>query len=254
MLFLKNISIAILVFIFFYFPASGQINVKDSIVSAPLLTVSYSYQFPFADMKKRFSNNSNIGGSFLYKTNQNWLWGVDGYFLFRDTVKENGILDHISTEKGFVIGRNGEYAEIHLYERGFSASLSLGKLFPAFGPNANSGIVALASIGLLQHKIRIEDIGNFAPQLGKEYKKGYDRLSNGLAFTQFVGYIYLSNRRLINFFGGISFMEAWTKSRRTINFDTMQYDPTKRFDCLIGLRMGWIIPLYKKVPKDYYYY
>jgi len=234
--------------------AFSQVNIKDSIINTSIAGLSYAYQFPGGDLSKRFVSNSSIGASYLYKTKKNWLFGVDGFFMFRDTVKENGILDSISTNDGSIIDGNGMYADIRLMERGFYTGLKVGKLFPVWGPNKNSGIVVMIGGGLLQHKIRIENTDNTAPQVKGDYKKGYDRLTNGFALSEFVGYMYLGNSRLVSFFGGFEFVQAWTKNRRSYNFDLMGPDNTKRFDMLNGFRVGWVIPLYKQAPQKYYYY
>jgi hypothetical protein len=233
--------------------AFSQAHVKDSLLLAPLVGLSYSYQIPGGDLKTRFGNNSNVGAMFLVKTKSNWLIGADYSFLFGNKLKETGILDSIKTESGFVIDVNGQYAETRLFERGYSASLKFGKLFPYLSPNKNSGFIFIASVGMLQHKIRIEDIGNRSPQLTKEYRKGYDRLTNGMAITEFIGYLLLSNNRLINLFGGFEFTQAFTQNRRSYNFDTMERDTKKRKDYLSGFRFGIIIPLYKRGPQDFYY-
>ena len=109
-------------------------------------------------------------------------------------------------------------------------------------------------VGLIQHKIRIEVIGNNIPQLSKEYKKGYDRLSNGLLLTQSVGYLYLSTNRLLNFYIGVECMEGFTQSRRSFDYDLMKQDTKKRLDVLYGGKIAWILPLYKKAPQSFYYY
>ncbi len=83
-------------------------------------------------------------------------------------------------------------------------------------------------------------------------KKGYDRLSNGIGFTQSVGYLFLSNNRIANFFAGIEMNEAFTKNRRDFNYDQMKKDNQLRTDLLFGIRIGWILPLYKKAPKEFY--
>jgi hypothetical protein len=56
-----------------------------------------------------------------------------------------------------------------------------------------------------------------------------------------------------NFYIGIELMQAFTMNRRSYNFDTMETDYTKRTDLLFGLRAGWILPLYARAPKAYYY-
>lgn len=246
--------IFLLGFLFDPVTTRGQSNIKDSAISIPFIGVSYSYQIPAGDLVNNYGPNSNLGGSFLVKTSKNWIYGIDGSFLFGSNVKDTTVLDNIKTSQGQVIDQDGKYAEIFFYERGYSLSARGGKIFSFKKPNANSGIIFLSGIGFLQHKMRIEVTGNTVPELTSEYRKGYDRLSNGLALSQFLGYQYLGNSRLINFFGGIEMMAAFTKNRREYNYDTMEYDNKKRLDLLYGIRFGWILPLYKKLPKDFYFY
>lgn len=230
----------------------AQAKVKDSLLFAPMVGVSYSFQLPGGDLKNRFGFNSNVGAIFMVKTKSNWLFGADYSFLFGSKIKEDGILDSVKTSTGYIIDANGQYAETRFFERGYSASIKVGKLFPYLSPNKNSGFFCLLSGGMLQHKIRIEDIGNRSPQISKEYRKGYDRMTNGWAIGEFVGYLLLSNNRLINLYGGFEFTQAFTQSRRSFNFDTMQRDTQKRMDLLSGIRFGIILPLYKRGPMDFY--
>lgn len=230
-----------------------QANIKDSVISTSLIQATYSYQIPGSDLSKRFVSDNAIGLGYLYKTRKNWILGADGFFMFRDTIKETGILDSITTSDGNIIDGNGIYAEVHLYERGFHMGFKAGKLFPIWGPNKNSGIVLLGGMGLLQHKIRIENRDNTASQITGDYKKGYDRLTNGLALSQFIGYMYLGNSKLISFYAGVEIVEAFTQNRRSYNFDLMGKDNTKRLDLLYTIKVGWIIPLYKRSPDAFYY-
>jgi hypothetical protein len=237
---------------------SAQVSVKDSVVRIPMLSVSYAYQIPGGDLAKRFGHNSNLGGSFLYKNRRNLIYGFEGAFLFGNDLKESGILDSISTRRvvqGLIIDNSGIPADIRLYERGFSLSLVAGKIFSIkrLSPNKNSGITILVKAGYLQHKIRIEDINHSAVQVGGDYRKGYDRLTSGYAIHELIGYTYFGNRRLINFFAGFEFMQAFTRSQR-YDFDLMRHDPSQRNDFLSGFRVGWIIPLYKKAPNEFYYF
>jgi hypothetical protein len=231
----------------------SQANIKDSVISTSLVQATYSFQIPGRDLSKRFLNNNAIGLGYLYKTNKNWFWGADGFFMFRDTIKETSIFDSIKNSDGNIIDGNGIFAEVHIYERGFHMGFKGGKLIPVGGPNPNCGIILLGGVGFLQHKIRIENKDNAAPQIIDEYKKGYDRLTNGLALSQFIGYMYLGSSRLINFYAGVEFVEAWTQNRRSYNFDLMGPDNTKRTDLLYTIKVGWIIPLYKRSPDAFYY-
>lgn len=233
--------------------ASAQFNVRDSTVSFFMIGGTFAYQVPGGDLADRFGVDYNVGGTFQWKTKKNWIFGVDGNFFFSENVKETNILEKISTSQGYIIGADGYYADVFLYERGFNFSAKAGKIFPVIGPNPNSGLITTLSVGLLQHKIRIEDSGNIAPQVSDDYKKGYDRLSNGLSLTEFIGYINFGSRRLVNFMVGFELTQAFTKSRRDYNFDTMMRDDKTRLDLLFGFRVAWIIPLYKRTPREYYY-
>ncbi len=233
--------------------SAGEFNIRDSSVSFLMIGGTFAYQMPGGDMADRFGNDFNVGGTFQWKTKKNWIFGIDGNFFFSDAVRESNILDKISTSQGYVIGEDGYYADVFLYERGFIFSGKAGKIFPVIGPNRNSGLMTTLGVGLLQHKIRIQDSGNTAPQLSDDYKKGYDRLTNGLSLTEFLGYVNFGSHRLVNFMAGFEFTQAFTKNRRSYNFDTMMRDDKSRLDLLFGFRVAWIIPLYKRMPKEYYY-
>jgi len=271
---MKKIIFLFLITFSFILKSNAQHHSKDSAISTSLITVNYAYQFPGNDLfkrflsivgfnisekfpgndlSKRFYSNSAIGSSYLYKTKSNWFMGADGFFMFRDKIKETGILDSISTSDGNVIDGNGIYADIRTVERGFYLGVKGGKLFPIFGTNKNSGIIVLLGGGFMQHKIRIENTGNTAAQLKGEYKKGYDRLTNGLAISEFIGYMYHGNSRFVNFFGGFEFVQAFTQNRRSFDYDLMAKNNTKRIDLLSGFKVGWIISLHKRQPEKFYF-
>lgn len=218
-----------------------------------MFNFSYAVQFPLADMAKRFGVNSNIGGSFLVKTKKNILLGADGRFIFSNNLNDTAVLSGIETELGQIINENGVYANVLMTQRGLTFSGKIGKIFPVFGPNKNSGIMAQLGAGILQHKIRIEVQGNTVPQLEGDYVKGYDRLSNGLMLYQFLGYQHFSNSRLLNFYIGFEAIEGFIKNRRSYDFQLMKKLEESRTDILVGVRLGWSIPLYKKTAREFYY-
>ena len=65
----------------------------------------------------------------------------------------------------------------------------------------------------------------------------------------------MSNNGLVNFYTGFYFQQGFTKNQRDINFDTpdIPVDKSMRNDFLYGYKVGWVIPIYKRKPKDYYY-
>ncbi|MEI7499208.1 MAG: hypothetical protein WCK84_02065 [Bacteroidota bacterium] len=233
----------------------GQLNIHDSIIFTPLISATFGYQFPGGDLAKQFGSNASIGGSIMFKTRNNWLFGAEGNFMFGQTVKNSdSLLKIISTRQGFVIDANGYYADMVFYERGFTFFGKFGKVIPLLAPNPNSGFTILAGAGYIQDKIRIHNPGNTAPQLLGDYKKGYDRLNGGFAVTGALGYMYLSNTRLVNFSLSFEFMQAWTNPYRERDFDTGKKDTRKLSSQFYSVRVSWIIPLYRRVPKEFYVY
>ncbi|MBN2175248.1 MAG: hypothetical protein JW731_14025 [Bacteroidales bacterium] len=235
---------------------NAQVDIKDTTLSIPMFYASYAYQIPGGDLADRFGNNSLIGGGFQWKTSENWIWGADFNFYFGNDIKiADEMLTNLKTEIGQIIDMAGNVASYSLYERGYFFAFRFGKLIPVLSPNPNSGFVITGSVGYLQHKVRIEVNQNSVPQLNGDYKKGYDRLTGGFAVAEFVGYTFLSNSRLLNFYAGFEFTQAFTKPLRDVNFDTMEPDEVKnRTDLMSGVKIGWIIPLFKRMPEKYYYY
>ncbi len=248
--------ILFLLLLLLHFQVAAQL--KDSVISVGLITANYSLGIPAGDLADRFGLSSDIGAGFLYKFRNNMLIGGNLGFIFGGKVKEDTIFNGIIHSNNIFYGSEGIFSNVILLERGFDMYLRVGKLFTLFGPNPNSGLLVTAGVGFLQHKIRIQVNQDFQendlPQLDNQQKKGYDRLSNGFSLNQFAGYMHLDNKRLMNFFIGIDFSQAWTKNRRSWNFDTMEKDTMKRLDILYGFRIGWIVPLYPKRVQDVYYY
>lgn len=229
---------------------------RDTASTVSMFSAAYSYQIPGGDIAKRFGPNSTIGGSFMVKTKRNILLGVEGNFMFGNQLKDKSeaVFDNLRNSNGDIINSAGEESIYILSQRGFYLSGKAGKLIPVSSSNRNSGILINASAGLLQYKIRIDNDGNNTPQIIDGYKKGYDRLTNGLAISEFIGYLHISKNNYANFYAGVEFHQAWTKNRRDINFDTMQKDDALKKDFLYSFKLGWIIPLYKREPDKFYTY
>ncbi len=238
--------------VFFVFTLNAQIS--DSSINMLKFSINYSAHLPGGDMSKRFGMSSMIGGSLDYKFSSNWSLGLELSYIFGGNIKDSSsMFSGIMTPSGYIINQYGEYGTFSLTERGFYAGASIGKLIPILGPNKNSGILINIGSGLLQHHIHIENKNNNTPPILGDYKKGYDKLCNGLTTKEFIGYQYLDNKGLINFYFGFEFYQAFTMSRRDYDFDIMAYNDKKRKDFLSGVRLGWIIPIYSKAPQKYYF-
>lgn len=235
--------------------ANAQQSIKDSCISVNLISAHYAVQFPHGDVSERFGVNSMVGAGFMHKTASNWLLGFEAGFLFGNDVKnENSILANIQTSTGNIVDMEGIYADYHFYERGYSILAKTGKVFSWGKPNNNSGIMAGIGGGYLQHKIFIDHRDKTAPQITGDYLKGYDELKGGPALNAFVGLLFLDNKRVANFYAGVDYTIAFTDYYRPYSFSEMKYNSGKFTDSFISLKVYWFIPLYKRAPKEYYYY
>jgi hypothetical protein len=163
-------------------------------------------------------------------------------------------LTNLKDENGFIIGINGDYAQVKLRQRGFLVGAFISNIIPIGSVNERSGLRVDLGVNLMQHWIRLQDDYNTVAQFNDPYKKGYDRLTNGFALSEFIGYQYLSKNRRINLYGGLEFVQAWTKSRREYDFATQSQMLESRLDLLNGFKLGLILPIYIESQPDEIFY
>ncbi len=233
----------------------AQVSPADSSIGAFIPNFAFSYQFPGGDMAQEFGSNATIGGGFLLKSKTNWLLSADFNYIFGGTVKnEAEILKMVLNKDGYIIDGNGTYALYSVYERGYSINLRVGKILNLLSANPNSGVMLMGGAGFLSHFVKIDNQHRTAPQVSGDYAKGYDHLRGGFTFNEFVGYFFMGNSRVLNFYAGFEFYQAFTRSQRDYTFDLMRKDTKKYTDLFYGIKIGWMIPVYKRSPRAYYYY
>ncbi len=239
----------------FCYPLHAQQSVKDSIVNTFLIHANYAFQFPGADLSKSFGNNSVIAVGLGYKTNKNWLWSAQLGFIFGDNVHgRNELLSLISTSTGEIIDGDGVYTSLALFERGYHSQLKGGKIVPFGRLNPNSGLYFQTGLGYLTHHIRIETQFGTAPQLKGDYAKGYDQLRGGVAHSMEAGFLFMGSSKVLNFSIGLEFIHAYTTSLRKYDFNLMRPDNQRYSDHYFGIRINWMVPVYKRSPQPYYYF
>ena len=231
----------------------AQGHMREDTLALVLVNMSYAYQVPGGDMAQRFGNNSNIGIGGLRKFKSNYMLGIEGGFMFGNQVIEPGILRNVINSAGQVLDEEGVMADVFLYERGWSIFGFGGKLLPVIGPNPNSGLLLKVGAGYLRHKVRVQTQKNVVPQLEDEYLEGYDRLCAGPAALGYIGYQHLSNRGRVNFHVGVELTAGFTQALHPYNFDTESYNTPNRVDLLTGLRVGWSLPIYRKLDDRFRY-
>ncbi len=233
----------------------AQTSPADSSVRAFIPNFTFAWQLPGNDMAVDFGSNATIGGGFFYKSKSNLLLSLDFNYIFGGTIKnEEQILSMVLNDDGYIIDGNGTYALYAVYERGYSFNIRLGKILNLLSINPNSGVMVMGGAGYLSHFVKIDNQHQTAPQISGDYALGYDHGRGGIALNQFIGYYFLGNSRILNFYAGFEFYQAFTRSTRDYSFDLMKKDTKKYTDLFYGFKIGWMIPVYKRAPRKFYYY
>lgn len=252
---MKRYNWLIVVFCLISTLAVAQRNVRDSAIATPWIGIQYGANWTGGDLAERYGFQNHLGMMAGYKTAKNWVYGLDGNFMFGKVIRMEGIFDELTDANGYIFDEGGNTATVLTFSRGFNANVMIGKVFNIFAPNANSGIYVHAGAGYTQHKMRIETNSQYVPSLELNYKKGYDRYTTGLNFHQFIGYAFMANQGIVNFYGGLYLQQGLTYNRREVFFDqpNTPVSTKQRLDLLTGFKFGWFIPVYKRKPKDFYY-
>lgn len=218
------------------------------------LGFSYGLNIPVGELADRFGTNFHAGLSLdWFDGNKNASYGIEGYILFGDNVKED-VLASMRLDNNAILGFDGSYADVFLRERGNYLGLYYRKIVAPLKQNKRSGLAVGVGVGALQHKIRIQVDTRNAPQLEGEYQKGYDRNTFGPALKQMLSYTHLGKSKSVNFALSLEITEGFTKSMRAANFDTQEKPDSGRLDILIGLDFKWFIPLKdNRVPEEIFY-
>jgi len=209
--------------------------------------------FPGADMAKRFGTSYRAGIQLLYKTKSNWIFGPKFDYMFGNNLKEDSLMMNIRDKYGSYINNSGQRIGVNVFQRGYMMGFQGGKIFNISKKSSDNGILAMTTLGFMEHKIFIRDREQSIPSLRGDYKKGYDRLTNGLLLEQYVGYTYFANNNLINFHIGLNISAGFTQGRRDFLYDVMRTDNARRVDLLYGIRAGMYIPIFRRKSEEFYF-
>ena len=216
-----------------------------------LLHIALGQHKPYADLADRFGSHSSLGLGLDFMTRKNFVFGLNGDFLFGTKVLEDPV-SILRTPEGDLIGSDQTLVDFKLAQRGWLFSGHLGYLIGVRGKR--SGILCLVGAGWMQHKIRLQDNTTNFTQISGDYVKGYDRLTGGLAIKQFIGYQHLASRSGLNWFGGFEAVQAYTEPLRSYDFSTMTVPQGSRKDISIGIKLGLTLPFFKEDnPEEIYY-
>ena len=231
----------------------GQRNLKDTTINTLVIGLNYKLNFPGGDFADMWGFHNSIGIDINNKFKNNLTVGYNNAFLFGNTFKQLSIFDPLVNSSGSITSLNGDPSNILFLLRGWQSHLNVGYVLNRFGNNPNSGIWINGGVGFSMHKIRIESLFDDVPQLEGDYRKGYDRLHLGVTTSQFIGYLFQADHKFLNFYAGFEFVQGFTKNVRTYNFDLGGPDNTQKVDLYYGIKVAWMIPIYKRSPRDIYY-
>ena len=240
--------------ILFPLSVSAQRNLKDSSITTIIFSPHYKFNLTGEDMADRWGFNHLVGLNFGVKLKNNITIDADGGLIFGNKLRDTALYDFLNNSYGNITTLGGTPAQVLYFMRGASAHVNFGYVFSKIGGvNPNSGLWVNVGAGYLMHKIHIESTYDQVPQTEGQYKKGFDKLTMGFSTKQFVGYLYQSNKMFLNFYAGVEFTEGFTKNIRTYNFASGGTEYESRLDMMYSFKAGWLIPMYKRAPKKYYY-
>ncbi len=251
--FMKRLLILVISVFCFSFSSDGQSLINDTIRNGALINFSYSYQLPQWDFAERFGAATRIGGGALFKVGDNWLAGVEGSYMFGRNIRADHIADRIVNPDGSIIGKDG-FLEDYIYNlSGYMIEAKGGKVLSFGWPNPNSGLLINLGVGFFEHRIAIDVDEDQVPQFNNTMKKGYDRLTNGLVFSEMIGFMFLNPNKLFNIYAGVQFHHGITENRRNWNYNLNRNLDGQRVDALTSFKCGLIIPIYFQKTQEFYY-
>ena len=237
---------------------ASHISGQDTNISTPFAAATVGWTFPFGEMGDRYFSFFNINADLGWKTIDNWLFIVDFGFQFGSNnvkkMKEYLAALYTNADNPTIVGSDGTDAGVVAYNRNLSFSIGVGKIFPMFGSNPNSGLEITLMGGILQHQIIYEATMSKVFQLEGDYRYGYDRQMRGPMAGLFVGYRHISKKAYANWFAGLQWNTAWTKMTRKYQFDLMGGDNKRYTDHMLTLKIGWMFPFFGRSSDKIYYY
>lgn len=236
--------IAISVFLFVAAVHAQEAPVPSAIKTGFICQFTYNYNVPGGDLAKRYGNGSAVGAGVYYKTGKNWFFGLEGSYWFGARLREKGIFSAVTDANGYALDNNGIPLIVNAEQRGYTLGGKVGKIIPLSNKNRNSGLMLSFGAAYVEHYLRLSNNTAAITALSGDFHFGYDRLTTGWMTNQFIGYQNLDKKNRINFFIGVELAQGYTQSRRAIDFDLMQGNPSKRIDSYTGLRFGWLLPIY----------
>jgi hypothetical protein len=235
------------------FTVEAQIYERTDQRPGTIIGIHYGRGAPLGDMAARFGDHNALGLSPGYMTSSGWVYGLTARYFWGARVKDN-IASNLFTSEGFIIGNNQGPVTFKTRERGGSGLFSLGKIFDLDPGVGRTGIRTELGVGMMWHRVRLQDDTRSATQILDPYHKGYDRLTGGMAGSIDISFQFMEADRGLNFNIGVNYLFASTESWRGYNYDTRSADTDRRYDGMITAYVAFILPIYRSTDSSNIYY
>lgn len=227
---------------------------RDSL-RAWLIEAGISYYGTAGELGERLNSGSSAGIGVAYKTQKNWIWGVEASYLYSNNVADpTAVVSGFKFEQQSILNTVGNLANINVDHRGFEAYAVVRKTLPWLNANPNSGLQVGFGAGATTFWYNITSNDQSVPQIQDEYDKGYDKLSAGLALKQAISYHYMAPRRTFNFRISFEVGQTFTEDLRGYNYSSGQKISERQFSLTYGLKAHWILPIYQEKRNQEYFY
>lgn len=217
---------------------------RDTSINIPAFQFAYSGNLTAFDATEKTDVLHVLSPGISFKTSSNWIIEAELDMLLGQKLNENETPYLVYSELGLPINTEGNIEEVTPRFQGYQIHFNFLKLIKRTSYNYNTGWVAGFGLGYMRHRIKFDYPGTSVPQLEDPYVKGYDRLTYGPMFSQYLGYRLYSNKNLFNYSIGFEVVEGLTQNRRSWNYDLMGPDNRQRLDLYYGLKFTFIIPAY----------
>jgi hypothetical protein len=223
--------------------------------SAVLIAFDYTAQFPFGHVAQRFGFDNLFCAELLYKTQKNWLVGGNGGFIYGSNSKQNYVFSSIATNAGQFITQYNDLTDIRPEEHGFNVQFTFGKIVPLVEKFPDAGLLFMGGVGMISDRIAVSVKATELPQLSPEYRKGYDRMCMGPVASLFLGGTYMGRKKFLSGYLGFQADFSYTIDQRPYDFYSMGKLNDKGPDLFLGIKAGWIIPIFLQTSeKEFFYY
>lgn len=231
----------------------AQTNPSEKPINIVLIETGAQFNTPLFDLKEKFGYFTSANVSCKFKSNKNWTLGLTGTYNFGNQLKSDPV-SSLRNSFGLFITESGTVTEVNAFLTSFQGMLKAGWLFTSKKKNPNSGLLAEIGIGLTSYKYRFKVLDGSIPLLDKQNTKGYDQLTIGTTYALNIGYLHLSDNARINYYLGTEFGMILGNGQRTWLYNNNVAGNFKTFDGYLGLKLIWILPLYRRAENDFIFF